>query len=92
MSWKFLEDLEKEISEIKKRNLKVEQEKAWEISKERKVLVLISTYIIMSVVMLLLKFDKPFLNALIPTLWYFLSTLSINFFKKIYLNKHFKNN
>jgi hypothetical protein len=67
MSKKTIEDLEKEIDKIKSRNKKVEAEKAWETSIERKVSILILTYVIISLVMLLLDFDKPFLNAIIPT-------------------------
>jgi hypothetical protein len=39
-------------------------------------------------VMLLLDFDKPFLNAIIPTFWFLLSTLSISFLKKRYVERY----
>jgi len=39
-------DLEKEIKEIKKRNKKVEMEKAWETSIFRKVIIAILTYLV----------------------------------------------
>lgn len=88
MSKKTIEDLEKEIDKIKSRNKKVEAEKAWETSIERKVSILILTYVIISLVMLLLDFDKPFLNAIIPTFWFLLSTLSISFLKKRYVERY----
>ncbi|MDD5770334.1 MAG: hypothetical protein PHE25_05165 [Candidatus Gracilibacteria bacterium] len=78
-------DLEKEIELLKQRNKKVEADKAWEISNFRKVSIIIITYITMSLVMYYLDFQKPFLNALIPTLGYTLSTLSLSVLKKIYL-------
>ncbi len=82
-----LEELKRDIEELKNRNKSVDLNKKWEVSIERKVLVVIITYIIMSLVMYSLWMNKPFLNALIPTLWYFLSTLSLEFAKKIYINK-----
>lgn len=88
MSKKTIEELEKEIDKIKSRNKKVEAEKAWETSLERKVSILVLTYIIISLVMLFLDFDKPFLNAIIPTFWYLLSTLSISFLKKKYIERY----
>ena len=40
-----MEDLEKRISEIEKRNKRVEGEKAWETSTLRKVLIIVLTYV-----------------------------------------------
>lgn len=88
MSKKTIEELEKEIDKIKSRNKKVEVEKAWEISLERKISILVLTYIIISLVMYFLNFDKPFINAIIPTFWYLLSTLSISFLKKKYIERY----
>lgn len=85
---KKLNELEKEIEKIKKRNKKVEAEKAWETSFERKISIIVFTYIIIAIIMLLLKIEKPFVNALIPTFWYLLSTLSISFLKKKYIKKY----
>ena len=39
-------ELEKEIEEIKKRNIRVEKDKAWETSFTRKVCIAILTYIV----------------------------------------------
>lgn len=80
-----INEIIKEIENIKLRNQKVELDKAWETSIFRKISIILITYITMSLVMWYLKFDKPFLNALIPTLWYFLSTLSLSFMKIIYI-------
>lgn len=85
---KKLNELEKEIEKIKKRNKKVEAEKAWETSFERKISIIVFTYIIIAIIMLLLKIEKPFVNALIPTFWYLLSILSISFLKKKYIKKY----
>ncbi len=88
MSKKTIEELEKEIDKIKSRNKKVEAEKAWETSLERKMSILVLTYMIISLVMLFLGFDKPFLNAIIPTCWYILSTLSVWLLKRKYIERY----
>ena len=62
-----LDSLNEEINKIKDRNAKVEAEKAWETSIHRKLSILVLTYMIISLVMYFLSFDKPFLNAIIPT-------------------------
>ena len=41
-----IEEIKKEIQEIKERNRKVEKDKAWETSWTRKILVAILTYIV----------------------------------------------
>lgn len=82
-----LDQLKQEIENLKSRNKKVEAEKAWETSIYRKISIVIITYIFMVIVMYFLELWKPFVSAIIPTLWYFLSTLSLWIIKKIYLKK-----
>ena len=82
--------LEKSIKNIEKRNKKVEANKSWETSNFRKILVAIITYIFMITVMYLLWMDNVFINALIPTFGYILSTLWIDILKKVYVKKYFK--
>ena len=80
--------LESEIKKIQERNAKVEADKAWETSTQRKISVAIITYIVVLVVMHFLGFDNIFLWAIIPTAWYLLSTLGVHSMKKIYLKKY----
>ena len=77
-----IQKIQQEISEIKERNRKVEADKAWETSVFRMVSILILTYLIASWVMYIINVEKYWLNALIPTLGYFLSTLSLPIVKK----------
>lgn len=79
--------LEREIENIKKRNEKVEADKAWEVSDFRKVYVAISTYIIVVAIMYFLNFENIFINALIPVSGYLLSTLSWTIFKEIFVRR-----
>jgi len=76
-----------ELDNIKKRNKKVELEKAWETSLERKISVALITYIIVVIIMYFLDFENIFINALIPTIWYILSTIGVNPMKNIYIRK-----
>lgn len=78
-----IEHLEKEIDAIKKRNRKVEGDKAWETSYARMIVIAVITYILASIVLWVIKVENPHLGALIPTLGYTLSTLTLS------LGKHF---
>ncbi len=82
--------LEKEILLIKTRNKKVEMDKAWETSWTRKFLLMIFTYLAISFYLRAINIDKPWLNAIVPSIGFLLSTLTLPFFKKIwkkYFNK-----
>lgn len=82
-----IQQIKNEIEEIKKRNAKVEADKAWETSFSRKILVAILTYIVIVIFFTFADLPKPFINAIVPTVGFVLSTLSIPFFKKFWL-KH----
>ena len=84
-----IETLEREIQAIKERNKRVEADKAWEISNTRHALIALITYILATLVLWLLSFDVPFLGALIPTLGYILSTLTIQFGKKHWISRSY---
>ena len=76
--------LEKEIKKIKERNKRVEVEKAWETSFTRRALISVATYIIISLFLLVSGVPAPWLNALVPTLAFVLSTVSLPFFKEFW--------
>ena len=79
-----IQQLKNEIEEIKKRNAKVELDKAWETSSARKVLVAVLTYIVIVLFFFFAGLPKPFVNAIVPTVGFLLSTFSISFFKNIW--------
>lgn len=82
-----IEELKIEIDKIKKRNNRVELDKAWEVSLTRKLLILILTYFVVVIFFFTLNLPKPFINALVPTLGFFLSTLTIPWVKKIWVKQ-----
>ena len=77
-------DIEAEIIKIKKRNKKVELDKAWERSTTRGLTLTVLTYLLVVILLLVIKNEHPFTNALIPTLGYFLSFQSLSFLKKLW--------
>ncbi len=79
-----LENIENEVKEIKARNKKVELDKKWETSYTRKGLVIIFTYIALGLYMSAIQIPEPWLNAIVPTLGFYLSTLTLPFFRKLW--------
>jgi hypothetical protein len=82
------EEIMQEIDAIKARNKKVEAEKTWETSWQRRVLILLITYIFMVFFMNLIGVKWVFVNAMIPTFGFYLSTLSVGFLKKKFIQKY----
>jgi hypothetical protein len=83
--------MNKEIERIKERNKSVERDKAWETSKTRKAIIACLTYIVIVIFLYSINNSKPWLNAIIPTIGFILSTLTLPFFKKIWLKRVYKN-
>ncbi len=85
-----LSELKKEIESIKKRNLSVEADKAWETSATRKMLVALFTYLAISIYMWAIDISRPWLNAIVPTVGFLLSTLTLQYFKSLWIRKYGK--
>lgn len=76
--------LEKRITEVERRNQRVEQDKAWETSWSRRLLLIFFTYLTIAIYMKFVLNTNPWLNAIVPSLGFYLSTLSLPFIKKIW--------
>ncbi|MFW0862274.1 MAG: hypothetical protein ACKKL6_01685 [Candidatus Komeilibacteria bacterium] len=83
-------EIEQEIIKIKERNARVEADKAWETSYFRKIIIAILTYIVIVIFFYFAGLSKPFLNAIVPTTGFVLSTLSVPIFKKFWIKKIYK--
>jgi hypothetical protein len=83
-----IKKIEDEIILLKDRNLRVEADKAWEISLFRVVSITAVTYIIAGTALYAIGNEYPLRNALIPTLGYFLSTQSLPFLKRRWIKKN----
>lgn len=82
-----IEQLQKDIQEIKERNTRVEIDKAWETSLTRKVVIAFLTYIVVVLFFIFASLSNPFVNAIVPTIGFVLSTFSMPFFKKWWINR-----
>lgn len=79
-------NIKKEIETIKQRNKRVEADKAWETSLARKIIIAILTYIAIVIFFYFAGLPKPFTNSIVPALAFVLSTLTLPFFKKLWVN------
>ncbi|HPF78104.1 MAG TPA: hypothetical protein PLF01_02320 [Alphaproteobacteria bacterium] len=82
---------ESELQAIKERNARVEADKAWETSWARRGFIVLVTYILAATYMNYAGLGNPFLGAFVPSGGYLLSTLSLPFVKKYWLENFYKN-
>lgn len=80
--------IKKEITKIQERNFRVEKDKAWEVSWTRRISIAVFTYVIISVFLIIIKVEKPFLSAIIPAIAYLLSTASMGLLKNWWITKN----
>lgn len=85
-----MEELKQEIEQIKQRNTRVEADKARETSWIRKLSVALLTYAVIVIFFYTAWLPKPRINAIVPTLGFLLSTLSISIVKNIRIKKYRK--
>ncbi|MCB9805765.1 hypothetical protein H6775_01230 [Candidatus Nomurabacteria bacterium] len=83
-------ELEKRVENIEQRNKKVEAEKDWETSWTRVILLVLVTYILVSLLMYFLNIADPLINSFVPTLGFFISVQSLPILKKWWINKKLK--
>ena len=82
-----IKELEKRISDIEKRNKRVEGDKAWETSTLRKILIIVLTYIFAVLYLKIADTTNPFFGAVVPCVGFFLSTQTLNIIKKKWLSR-----
>ena len=80
--------MDDEIQNIQERNRRVELDKAWETSLTRRLIIATITYGVAAFWLITIENDKPFLNALVPTGGYLLSTWSLSFVRGWWIQKH----
>ena len=80
-----IEELKKEIEQIKERNKRVETDKAWETSWVRRICIMVLTYVIVVLYSFSIsKISNIWLSSLVPVIGFTLSTLSVNVVRKIW--------
>jgi len=85
-----LHKLEEKIEKIESRNRKVENDKAWETSYAKRFLLFFFTYVSIGLYLNVIQIKDPWLNAIVPSIGFFLSTLTLPFFKSTWLKKRNK--
>ena len=85
-----LQNLEKEIEKLKERNARVESDKAWEASYTRRALLMLFTYLAIGLYLSAIKITNPWMNAIVPAIGFMLSTLTLPFFKKLWIKHNCK--
>ena len=80
-----IESLEKEIEKLKERNKRVEIDKAWETSLARRGLLIIFTYLAIGLYLSAVNVSDPWLNSIVPSIGFLLSTLTLSYFKNLWL-------
>ncbi|MFA5270300.1 MAG: hypothetical protein WC400_01660 [Patescibacteria group bacterium] len=80
-----MKDIEQRIKAIEERNRSVEIDKAWEISWARRIVLVVLTYLSIGIYMWAIKLPWPWLNAIVPAVAFVISTLSMPFFKKVWM-------
>ena len=76
--------LKDRIEQIEKRNKNVELDKAWETSWTRRGLIAIFTYLAIAIYLKFVVGIEPWMNAIVPTVGFLLSTLTLPFFKSLW--------
>lgn len=82
-----LEQIKKDIEQLKARNARVELDKAWETSLFRKLLVAGLTYVVILIFLASMDFPRPFISAIVPTLGLILSTLTVRAVKQWWVGR-----
>jgi hypothetical protein len=70
-----MKSLESRVAAIEARNQRVEADKRWETSWTRKISIALLTYALVTGFLFYIDNDAPFINALVPTGGFLLSTL-----------------
>lgn len=79
--------LEARVGEIEDRNSRVELDKAWETSNFRKLSIFVLTYLVMVLFMHFAAIERPFISAVIPAIGFILSTLTMGYLKKWWIDR-----
>lgn len=77
-------NIEQRIIKIERRNKRVEADKAWEISFVRRFFIALFTYLAIGFYLNAILVSRPWLNAIIPTIGFLLSTLTLPFIRRVW--------
>ena len=78
-------EIVKDVESIQSRNDRVELDKAWETSWTRRLLIALLTYAIIALYLPLIGVKDAWLHALVPVTGFLLSTLTLQWVKRIWI-------
>jgi hypothetical protein len=84
------DDITDRLAQIENRNKRVETDKAWESSWTRKLAIAFLTYIVVCIYLKFVVGVDPWINAIVPTIGFLLSTLTLGWIKSYWLQKYDK--
>jgi hypothetical protein len=79
--------LEERVEKLEIRNRRVEADKAWETSWTRRIALTLLIYVIVVFYLRYVVHIDPWINALVPVMGYFLSTLTLGFLKRHFVDR-----
>ena len=79
-----IQEINREIEKLKERNKRVEMNKAWELSWTRKLILFSITYLVAGFTLQTLNTYSPWTNALIPSIGFLLSTLTLPILRNLW--------
>ncbi len=85
-----IEKLKQEIEKIKVRNKRVERDKTWETSLIRRIAITVITYVLITIFLIIIGVERPFLSAIIPAIAFLISTATLNILKDWWLKNNKK--
>ncbi|HEX7368301.1 MAG TPA: hypothetical protein VF261_01440 [Candidatus Saccharimonadales bacterium] len=74
--------LKKRIELLEARNKRVEADKAWETSWQRRLAIMALTYLVVVFYLYFVVHIDPWINALVPVIGFFLSTLTVSLYER----------
>src|SRR5438105_15307016 len=80
--------IEDQVARLEARNQRVEADKGWETSWIRRLSIMLLTYLTVVFYFQFVAHIKPWVNALVPVIGFFLSTLTVSRLKKHWLKRH----
>ena len=83
-----MDNPEAQLRSILDRNTRVEAEKAWELSWTRRMTIAVLTYLVAIVFLWMIADTAPLLHALVPVAGYVLSTLSLPWIKRRWIQRY----
>lgn len=84
------QDIENRLRKIELRNSKVEQDKKWETSLARKIAIACITYVVLAFYFGFFLGVNPWISALVPTIGFLLSTMSLSIVKEMWIKRQHK--